>query len=140
MPTWILDALLSAFFAGVTAVIAKKGLAGIPADLGMVVRTLFVALVALAFAFFMVPAKSLKDLNGFNTLWLALSAGTTFLSWIFYYRALKLGQVSTVALIDKGSLVVSILLAALILRESLTLRTGFGGILILAGIYVLARK
>lgn len=140
MQPWVFDALLSALFAGVTAVIAKKGLTGIPADLGLVVRTLFVALMALLFAWFFVPGKSLKDLNRENLFWLALSAATTLLSWVFYYRALKLGQVSTVALIDKASILVSIVLAALILRETITMRTGFGGLLVMAGIYVISRK
>jgi len=140
MQTWFLYAVLSAVFAGVTAVIAKKGLTGISGDLGLVVRTLFVAVMALIFAWAVVPAKSFKDLNRDNTLWLALSAATTLLSWVFYYRALKAGPVSGVALVDKGSIVVSIVLAALILKETITLRMGLGGMLVLAGIILISRK
>ena len=140
MPTWFLYAVLSAVFAGVTAVIAKKGLTGISGDLGLVVRTLMVAVMALIFAWWFVPTKSLKDLNRDNLMWLGLSAAATLLSWVFYYRALKLGNVSTVALVDKGSIVVSLVLAALILKETITLRTGLGGLLVLAGILVISRK
>ncbi|MBV9128468.1 MAG: EamA family transporter, partial [Verrucomicrobia bacterium] len=75
-----------------------------------------------------------------NLAWLGLSAVTTSLSWIFYYKALKEGEVSTVALIDKGSILVAILLAAFVLKEQITWRTLAGGGLIVSGILLLARK
>jgi transporter family protein len=73
-------------------------------------------------------------------LWLGISAVTTSASWYFYYKALKSGEVSTIALIDKGSFVVAVLLAWLFLKEEITARTIIGSALILAGLVVVARK
>jgi transporter family protein len=137
METWKLQALISAFFAGVTAVIAKFGLENISADLGVAIRT------AVIFAFVTVNVFLWRNTAGFAQLtirqfgFLALSGVTTSLSWIFYYRAVKDGQVSFVALIDKSSVLVSVLLAFLILREPITLRVLAGAGLVLAGLLVL---
>lgn len=140
MKPWISFAILSMCFAGMTSVIAKKGLIGISGEAGLTVRTLFVVVFVLAFAFIQVPMKSLKGLTQENYLWLGLSGLTTACSWIFYYKALKDGEVTTVALIDKGSILISILLACLVLKEQLTLRTSLGGLMMLAGLVIIARK
>jgi len=140
MKTWVIYAVISMVFAGVTSVIAKMGLVGISGELGLAVRTVLVFLFVMAFSVFTVPAASLGTLNQANYLWLGLSAVTTSLSWIFYYRALKDGQVSTIALIDKGSILVAIVLACVILKEQITPRIVLGGLLILAGLAVIAKK
>jgi bacterial/archaeal transporter family protein len=127
-------------FAGFTSVIAKMGLAGISGDLGLTIRTLFVSLFVLGFAATVIPASDYSLLNRTNIIWLGLSALTTTLSWIFYYKALKLGDVATVALIDKGSVVVAILLAWLLLKEVITLRILIGGALIVGGLLVMVKK
>jgi transporter family protein len=118
-----LDYLCSYFDAGFTSVIAKLGLTGISAELGLAIRTCFVFVFVLAFAFVIVPSSQLSALTRSNYLGLALSALTTAVSWVFYYKAIKDGEVSTVAIIDKGSMVVAVLLAALILKEQITART-----------------
>ena len=140
MKPWISFAILSMGFAGMTSVIAKKGLTGISGEAGLTVRTLFVVLFVLLFAAIQVPVKSLKELTQENYLWLGLSGLTTAASWIFYYKALKDGEVSTIALIDKGSILVSILLACLILKEQITARTLLGGAMMLGGLAVIARR
>lgn len=140
MKPWILFAIISMIFAGFTSVIAKMGLAGISSELGLAVRTVFVFVFVLLFAFAVVPAQQLSGLTGKNFLWLGISGVTTALSWIFYYKALKDGQVATVALIDKGSVVIAILLAAIILKEQITWRMVFGGVLMLTGLLVIAKK
>jgi bacterial/archaeal transporter family protein len=71
---------------------------------------------------------------------LGVSGLTTTLSWIFYYKALKLGDVATVALIDKGSVVVAIILAWLLLKETISVRVVMGALLIIAGLVVIAKK
>ena len=139
MTNWVVYAFISMLFAGFTSVIAKKGLTGISGDLGVVVRTSFVFLFTMIFALFVVPQKEWSLLKAPNWIWLGLSAVTTTLSWIFYYRAIKLGEVSTVALIDKGSVVVSVLLALLILHESVTWSKAIGGLMIVGGLLVIAR-
>ena len=133
-------ALVSMVFAGFTSVVAKLGLSGISGELGLAVRTCFVFVFVLAFAVVTVPGSQLSTLGRTNYLWLGLSGLTTAISWVFYYKAIKDGQVSTVALIDKGSMVVSVLLAALILKEQMTARTITGAALMVAGLLVIARK
>ena len=127
-------------FAGFTSVIAKLGLAGISGELGLAIRTCFVFVFVLAFAVATVPGSQLSSLERTNYIWLGLSGVTTAVSWVFYYKAIKDGQVSTVALIDKGSMVVSVLLAAVILKEQLTARTLTGVALMVAGLLIIARK
>lgn len=140
MEKWVVYAFVSMIFAGFTSVIAKMGLAGISGELGLTIRTLFVSLFVLGFAAVVVPTTDLSTLNRMNILWLGLSGVTTTLSWIFYYKALKLGDVATVALIDKGSVVVAILLAWLLLKEVITLRILIGGALIVSGLLVMVKR
>lgn len=140
MERWVLYAFISMFFAGFTAVIAKQGLAGISAELGLTIRTLFVCVFVLLFAILAVAPAEIKSLQKVNYVWLGLSGMTTALSWIFYYKALKVGDVATIALIDKGSVVIAILLAWLLLKEVITLRIALGAALIVAGLFVIAKK
>lgn len=140
MKLWVIYAFISMVFAGVTAVIAKIGLTGISSDLGLAIRTCFVFVFVLLFAAVVVPRSQLSLLTTHNYLWLGISAATTALSWIFYYKALSNGQVSTIALIDKGSVVIAVLLACVILKEQLTLRTVVGGLMVVGGLVVIARK
>jgi transporter family protein len=140
MERWIIYAFLSMFFAGFTAVIAKQGLQGISSELGLTVRTVFVFIFVLMFAVVFVPAAEIRTLQKTNLIWLALSGVATALSWVFYYKALKTGDVATVALIDKGSVIIAIVLAWLILKEAITLQVALGAALIVAGLLVIAKK
>ena len=140
MERWIIYAIVSAVFAGFTSVVAKQGLAGISAELGLTVRTLFVCVFVLIFAALSVNPAEIKSLQKANYIWLALSAIATAGSWIFYYKALKVGDVATVALIDKGSVVIAIVLAWWLLKEAITLQTAIGALLVVAGLLVIAKK
>jgi bacterial/archaeal transporter family protein len=140
MERWILFAIISMLFAGFTSVIAKQGLTGISSELGLAVRTCFVFVFVLAFAFFAVPRAQFSTLTSKNFIWLGLSGVTTAVSWIFYYKALKLGEVSTVALIDKASFVVAVLLAWMFLGEQITSRIAIGSVLILSGLIIVSSK
>lgn len=140
MERWVIYALLSALFAGMTSVVAKIGLSGISGDLGLALRTCIVFVLVLMFAAAVVPRSELHNLTPHNYLWLGASAVTTALSWIFYYRAIKLGEVSTVALIDKGSVVIALVLAIIVLKEALTLQKTLGAAMIIAGLFVIARR
>jgi transporter family protein len=139
MERWVAYAFFSMIFAGFTSVIAKLGLTGISADLGLTIRTCFVFVFVLLFASVVVPASQLETLTLKNFFWLGLSGVTTAASWIFYYKAIKLGEVSTVALIDKGSVVVAVLLAWWILHEAITPAKLAGASLIAVGLLVIAR-
>ena len=140
MERWVLYAIISMLFAGFTSVIAKQGLVGISAELGLTVRTLFVCLFVVLFALLSVNLNEIKSLQPLNYTWLGLSALTTTGSWVFYYKALKVGDVATVALIDKGSVVVAMLLAWWLLKEVITMRMLLGMVLIVAGLFVIAKK
>ena len=134
---WIYNAALSALFAGATAVIAKVGLAGVSSDLATLVRTAFV-LVFLAILCF--AGRGMPTADGLTTrtlFFLALSALTTALSWLFYYRALQAGPVAAVAAIDKGSLLVTTALAAIFLGEALTPRVAGGALLVAGGLWLM---
>ncbi len=140
MKPWVVSAIISMVFAGLTSVIAKLGLTGISGDLGLAVRTIFVFVFVLGTAACTVAPREWWTLTPSNWWWLGLSAVTTSLSWIFYYRALKAGEVSTVALIDKGSIVVAVALAAVLFKEQITWRTVLGGCLVLSGVFVVAKR
>jgi transporter family protein len=92
------------------------------------------------FAMFAVDPIEIKSLQKVNYIWLGLSAMTTAGSWIFYYKALKIGDVATVALIDKGSVVIAILLAWILLKEVISIRMAIGAALIVLGLIIIAKK
>lgn len=140
MEHWIIYAFVSMFFAGFTSVVAKQGLVAISAELGLTLRTVFVFFFVLLFGMTVISKSEISLLRKENFIWLGLSGVTTALSWIFYYKALKLGDVATVALIDKASVIVAVFLAWLILKEVITLRIIFGAGLMLLGLFVISKN
>ena len=140
MKNWVVFALISMFFAGLTSVIAKMGLKNVSSDTGLAVRTISVVLVVALNAFLFQSSKDFKNLSGNDILILSISGITAGLSWIFYFRAVKLGEVSQVALIDKGSIVITVLLSLVILQEEFTWKIAIGGVLIVAGLLILTLK
>lgn len=140
MERWIIYAFISMLFAGFTAVIAKQGLVGISSELGLTLRTIFVCIFIIIFGLLTIAPNEIKLLHSENYIWLGLSAITTAGSWVFYYKALKMGDVATVALIDKGSVVVSVLLAWWLFKEVITLRMLVGAMLIMFGIMFISKK
>jgi transporter family protein len=137
---WFWWALLSALFAGITAILAKIGVAGVDSDLATAVRTTVILVFAWSVFFATAPARDLLRLTGRNWLFLVLSGFATGLSWICYFRALQLGEASRVAPVDKLSVVFAIAFAALILREHLGWQQWLGGALIVTGAMVLTIK
>ncbi|ROI05076.1 MULTISPECIES: EamA family transporter [unclassified Chryseobacterium] len=140
MEKWKLLAIISMVFAGLTSVIAKAGLKNVSSDTGLAVRTTFVFLFVWSNIFIFKATKDFAYLRPKDILLLGISALTTSLSWIFYYRAMKIGEVSKVALIDKASIVITLLLSALFLNEQITWKTITGGSLIVIGLLVLTTK
>jgi transporter family protein len=136
--TWLAWALLSALFAGATAILAKVGVEHVNSNLATALRTTVVLVLAWAIAWGAAPAGSLALPGRRTLLFLALSGVATGLSWLCYFRALQLGPASRVAPIDKLSVVFVVIFAAFFLRERLTLQTAVGGVLIVAGSLVLA--
>jgi transporter family protein len=136
-PYWLIYALLSAVFAALTAICAKVGLKDVNSDLATAIRTAVVLVITWGIVLFRGNAQGIPALTKSNWLFLILSAVATGLSWLFYYRALQLGKVSEVSVIDKGSIVFTILLSFLFLREPLTGRVVIAGLMITGGMMVL---
>jgi bacterial/archaeal transporter family protein len=137
---WLVYALLSAFFAALTAIFAKLGLKNVDSDLATAIRTVVILFITWGLVFFRGSSSQLPGLSRNNWLFLILSAIATVVSWLFYYRALQLGRVSEVSAIDKGSIVFTLLLSFLFLKEPLTPRIILAGLLIVAGMWVLVWK
>ena len=135
---WIVWALLSAFFAGITAILAKVGVEHVNSNLATAIRTTVVLVITWAIAFAAAPAGSFVMPGRRTLLFLALSGAATGLSWLCYFRALQLGEASRVASVDKLSVVFVIILAGFFLRERLTWQLAVGGGLVVAGSIVLA--
>jgi len=137
---WIFWAILSAFFAGITAILAKIGVAGIDSNLATAIRTSVVLVFSWAIVLATNPHFSLGAISRRAWLFLTLSGLATGLSWLCYFRALQLGQASRVAPVDKLSVVFAIVLAALVLHEKLAWQHWIGGALIVIGALILAWK
>ena len=140
MEKWVVYATVSMFFAGLTSVIAKFGLKNVSGDTGLAVRNVVVFVLVWGNALILQGASQFRALDRASVIFLAISGVTTSLSWIFYYRAIKLGPVSQVALIDKESIVIALLLSVWVLKEPLTLKTMGGALLILLGLGVIDWK
>ncbi len=138
--TWIAWALLSAFFAGVTAVLAKIGVENVDSNLATAVRTTVVLAFTWAIALAVTPKGALAALSRHTWLFLALSGIATGLSWLCYFRAIQLGPVSRVAPIDKLSVVFAIGFGVILLHEKLSWPQAAGGLLVVAGALLLAWK
>jgi transporter family protein len=136
--TWFVWALLSAFFAGITAILAKVGVENVDSSLATAIRTSVILVLVWAVAFAATPAGALTLPGRKTMLFLALSGIATGLSWLCYFRALQLGEASRVAPIDKLSVVFVIVLAGVFLRERITWQNAVGGALIVAGSIVIA--
>lgn len=134
---WWIYALLSAFFAALTAIFAKVGIKNVDTDLATAIRTVVILFIAWAIAFFRGGAFQISSLNKLNWIFLVLSGIATGLSWVFYFKALQLGKVSQVAPVDKLSVALAIILSALFLGEAITWKNLAGAILIIAGTVVL---
>ncbi|BAV05351.1 transporter family protein [Filimonas lacunae] len=134
---WWIYALLSALFAALTAVFAKKGVQHIDSDLATAIRTVIIVIIAWGIVMAKGATQHLGTLTRQNWLFLILSGGGTGLSWIFYFRALQVGKVSQVAPVDKMSVAIAILLSVLFLGEVLTWKMAAGALLIIAGTLVL---
>ncbi len=136
--SWLAWALLSAVFAAATALLAKVGIAGIDSNLATAIRTTVVLVFTWAIAIGLEKHHALGEISRRSWLFLVLSGMATGLSWLCYFRALQLGPASSVAPVDKLSVVLVIVLAWLFLGETLTPMKILGGGLITVGAVVLA--
>ncbi len=137
---WLVWALLSAVFAALTAIFAKIGLEGVDSDLATLIRTVVILIVLAGFVYFNGKYSNPFDLHPKTWIFLVLSGLATGASWVCYFRALKVGEASKVAPVDKLSLVLVALFAVLFLGERPVGREWFGILLVGAGVIILALK
>ncbi len=137
---WLVCAFLSAFFAAITAILAKVGVKDINSNLATAIRTIVILFFAWGIVFYQNTQKDLGAISKYSLVFLILSGIATGLSWLFYFRALQLGEASKVAPIDKLSLVLTVILAMIFLKERLSWSTALGAILMSAGAVIIALK
>ena len=129
---WLLFALLSAVFAALTSILAKIGIEGVNSNLATAIRTVVVVLMAWGMVFLTHAQGGVAAISRKSWLFLILSGLATGASWLCYYRALQLGKASQVAPIDKLSVVITLVLAFVFLREEVTAKSLAGCVLICA--------
>jgi transporter family protein len=134
---WWIYALLSALFAALTAIFAKVGIRGVDTNLATAIRTVIILSIAWGIVLFKGTTTPIGQLTKINWIFLVLSGCATGLSWIFYFKALQLGEVSQVAPVDKLSVALAIALSVIFLGEPLTWKNAIGAVLIIGGTFVL---
>ncbi|WP_445716333.1 EamA family transporter [Flavobacterium sp.] len=140
MKQYQIFAIISMIFAGLTSVIAKAGLKNVASDTGLAVRTSFVFFLIWLNILAFNNTKDFTNLTKRDIILLGVSGLTTTISWIFYYRAMKVGNVSEIALIDKGSIIITLALSFIFLNEESTWKIALGGLMIIGGILILTLK
>ncbi len=137
---WFYYALLSAVFAAFTAIFAKMGVSNINSTLATGIRTVIILVLVWSIVFIKGESNDIGSLSKFNLIFLVLSGAATGLSWLFYFKALQIGKVSQVAAVDKLSVAIAIILSLFFFKETLTLKTAIGALLIIGGTILLAFK
>lgn len=130
---WMLFAILSAVFAALTSILAKVGIDGVNSNLATAIRTVVVVIMAWGMVFLTNAQSGLDEISRKSWLFLILSGLATGASWLFYYRALQIGEASKVVPIDKLSVVITLVLAFVFLHEQVTPKSLIGCVLIGAG-------
>lgn len=134
---WVVCALLSALFAALTSILAKIGIEDVNSNLATAIRTAVVLFMAWEIVFLTGTQNQISSIRSKSWIFLILSGLATGLSWLFYYKALQIGQASKVVPIDKFSVVISMILAFIILKETMTIKTILGGIFITIGTFIM---
>ncbi len=135
---WLILALLSAVFAALTSLLAKVGIEGVDSNVGTAIRTLVVFFMACGMAFVCGAKFSPAAVSARTWVFLILSGLATGASWLCYFKALQMGDVSRVAPVDKMSIVFTIVLAVIFLQEHLTMKAAAGAALISLGTLLMA--
>jgi bacterial/archaeal transporter family protein len=131
---WIIYAILSAFFASLVAIFGKIGIKGVDSNMAVAIRTVVIVVFAWIIVWIQGNAGDVFKISKYSYLFIILSAIATGLSWLFYYKALQLGEASRVAPIDKLSLALTIILAFAFLGERPSIGNITGGILVTLGV------
>ena len=135
---WFVFAMLSSVFAALTSIFAKIGINGINSNLATAIRTTVVLVMAWLMVFLKVGKCGISEISRRGWIFLILSGLATGASWLCYYKALQMGNVSKVVSIDKLSVVITILLAFIFLHERFTVKALIGAVLITVGAVIMA--
>lgn len=136
---WFVLALLSAVFAALTSILAKIGIENVGSNLATAIRTGVVLILSWGMVFLTNEQHSISSVEKKSWLFLILSGLATGISWLCYYKAIQLGDVSKVVSVDKLSIVITIILSVVFLHEQLTVKTVIGTVLIAAGTFLLIK-
>lgn len=134
---WVLYAILSAFFAALTSILAKIGIEGVNSNLGTAIRTVVVLVMAWGIVYLTGVQHQISNISQKSWWFLILSGLATGASWLFYFKALQIGEASKVVPIDKFSVVITIIMAFIFLNEAVTTKVIIGGVLITIGTFVM---
>ena len=134
---WAFFAIASAVFASLTSILAKIGIGGVNSNLATAIRTVVVLVMSWAFVFLLGVEMRFSEIGKKSWIFLILSGLATGASWLCYYKALQLGKASQVVLLDKFSVVITLVLAFVFLHEPFTIKSVLGAALITAGIFVM---
>lgn len=134
--SWAIYALLSAFFASLVAIFGKLGVKDVDSNLAVAIRTIIIVFFAWGVVLIQGNAADMFKISRYSMTFIVLSALATGASWMFYYKALQLGEVSRVVPIDKLSIALTIILAFVFLAEKPTLGNVLGGLLVSLGVFV----
>lgn len=130
---WLIFAILSAVFAALTSILAKIGIDGVNSNLATAIRTVVVVIMAWGMVFITHTQGGIAEISRKSWIFLVLSGLATGASWLFYYRALQIGDASKVVPVDKLSVVITLVLAFIFLHEQFTIKSIIGCVLIAAG-------
>lgn len=134
---WYVFAILSAVFAALTSILAKMGIEGVNSNLATAIRTVVVVIMAWVIVFVTHAQGQVAEISRKSWIFLTLSGLATGASWLCYYRALQLGEVSKVVPIDKLSVVITLVLAFVLLHEEFTAKAAAGAVLITVGTLIM---
>lgn len=137
---WILYALGSAFFAGVTSILAKIGVKDVDSHVATAIRTIIVLIFSWIMVFIVGSQSAISNINGKTSLFLILSGLSTGASWLCYFKSLQLGDVNKVVPIDKSSTILTMILAFIFFNEKITINMVVGMIGIAVGTYLMIQK
>lgn len=134
---WAVYALLSAFFAALTSILAKIGIEGVNSNLGTAIRTVVVLMMAWGIVYITGVQHQISQISQKSWWFLGLSGIATGASWLFYFKALQIGEASKVVPVDKFSVVITIIMAFVFLHEAVTTKVIIGGVLITLGTLIM---
>lgn len=137
---WILYTILSALFSSLMMICVKIGLKDLDSNVGLFIRTTIVVFFCLLYVVITSKTKEIKTINNKTWLWLLLSSVATYLTWFFYFKAVKNGEISNVMALDKVGIIFTIFLSFIFFKERITAFDILGSVTVLLGIYMIIYK